>query len=201
MDSTIDEPLNSILSFGFFDYFLKCNKIKYQKQNEYTTEPDNFNWDICQRLNHDYLLGKKTLIVESIDVELLKITFATIESFSGNLVFQSYKGNYLTPNNKIFEMIIKSCPHLKYFELNNLNSIKNNDKLVINLDVLINSSLENLIIKSSNQIMEANLVIEFGFNHNPKRKINIKINVDNKLLNLLSNKYNEYQIFFYKLNI
>ncbi len=196
MDQIIDEPFSSILSFDFFDYYHKCIKIEYQDQNEYTSEFDNFVWDIFHRLNYDYLAGKKKLVTESIDVEVLKITFPTIESFTGNLVFQSYKGNYKTPNNQILETIIQSCPNLKYMELHNLNPIKNDDKIVLNLDVLMNSSLENFIIKSFVQITQDNLIIEFNFNQNSNKKINIKLNVDNDLLILLSEKYNGYGIFF-----
>jgi|LauGreDrversion4_2_1035121.scaffolds.fasta_scaffold459325_2 hypothetical protein len=194
MDQIIDESFSSILSIDFFDYYYKFNK--YQNQNEYTPEFDNFTWDIFHRLNYNYLVGKKKIVVESVDVEVLKIAFPTIESFTGNLVFQSYKGNYSTPNNKILETIIKSCPKLKYMEIHNLNPIKNEDKLVINLDLLLSSSLENFIIKSLVKITQNKLVIEFSFNQKTNKKINIKLNVDNDLLKLLSDKYNNFGVFF-----
>lgn len=201
MSLEFNEPITSILSFNFFDYYLKSKCITYNQDNEYSPDFDNFAWDTCHRLNYDYLIGKTKLVVESIDVEILKIVFPTIEIFTGNLVFQSFKGNYNTPNYKIFNSIIKACPKLKHVELHNLNPLRDGNKFVIDLDLLGNSSVEDLTINSNIQINENNLTIVDKYictKLNVNRKINIKVNIEAGLLNILSTKYNKIGIFLSK---
>ena len=173
-------------TFKYYGKYLSHLNVKYLHNEEYSTDLDEY---LKQIYNINNLDGIRELNINSIDVEVFKFLFPSIEFFSGNIEYQSYKGNYLTPNYKIFSEIINSCKNLKHMTLNSSFSFYNNKNFVLDLTTLYNSSLEEIIV-NSNKIDNLEIIFNDNLPIRPK-KLNIKMNINNKFLD----KFNDYNIF------
>lgn len=178
-----------------FDYYYS---ITHNENKEYTLEIDDFKWDRFNDMSpySKYLLGKTSVLVESIDVELFKYLIPTIQSFTGEIIYMSYKGIYNLPNCEIFYKIIKKCQQLKSLTLNTGNSLycEGSKSYLLDLTTLYYSNLDEFILKTDilnrsdlDIIMNETLPIR-------SKPLIIKINMNHSLFK----KYEPYGILFSK---
>lgn len=185
---TYHDNLANFNSFDMFKYYLKSNQKYYKYQDtKYSIDEDDMKWDVYSNMScYNFLKDLTDVVVGSIDVELFKLFSKTVKKFEGNIIYQSYKGNYTDSNYNIFNQMIINCPNLDTIIINNMNSLLVDNTYCLNLTTLYNSNISTLIINNSK---EFNIVFDDMLEPRTKALKIIINNYENK-------KYETKNIFF-----